>query len=217
MITAASLVSEVLGWMELNGNTAANAASFQVYANLSHVQRYLIRNLPLKEIDVGIKTVQFNLIISVNRVQWPSDYARFLNLWLNYTAAITESVPGRRVREDKEGAMESDIADFQPSTDYPQFEYVENGFRFAPVPAASQANGGQIKYVQQLPNISISQDSLLRDDHKALLVYGAAELCASVDDYNIPLSEKMGKLFDRDFQGFWGDNRIDIKPRRKIK
>lgn len=217
MITAASLVSEVLGWMELDGNTADNAASFQVYTNLSNIQRYIIRNLPLKEIDVGIKTVQFNLTISINRIQWPSDFARFLVLWLSYSAAITESAPGRRVREDKEGAIESDIADFQPSTDYPQYDLVENGFRFAPVPTATQANGGQIKYIQQLPAISTSQDSLLRDDHKALMVYGAAELCASVDDYNLSLAAKMGELFNRELQGFWGDNRIDIKPRRRIK
>ena len=181
-ILTTDLVREVLNNMELDGNKASNIVRWKVYDNLSSIQRYLIRNLPLKEIDVAVKTTKFDLADGTNRIQWPDDWARFIRLMINYSAAITESVPGRLVREDKTGAMNNiDVTDYAPSQDYPQFERIENGFRFLPVPSAARANGGQLKYVQMPPNISSTQNSILRDDHRNLLVYGGTELCAAVD------------------------------------
>ena len=208
MIAASDLVDEVLSNLELDGNIAANLTRFKVYDNLSAVQRFLIRQLPLTEIDTAIKTVKFNLTTNVVAIQWPSDYARFVKLWMDFTNPITDINQGRLLTEAKNGEFNIDITDYQPTTEYPKFEFIEGGFAIRPIPSSSVTNGGRLRHVQQLPKISAAQDSLLREDLRNLMVYRGTALCAMVDDYSPDISTRFNALFVQEGASFWGDNKV---------
>ena len=205
-ITLTILQNEVTGNLELN-NDAVTITRFKVVEHINAAQRTLLRTLPLSEIDNAIKTVRFNLTDDVNAYQWPSDFARRIKIWLDFTNAISVSNHGKVATESKNGEFYKS-GNYVPTAGYPKWESIEGGFKVFPLPTSDRTDGGRLRYVQQLPTITSSQDCLLRADLTNLIVFYASSLSCMVDDYNLALAKQYAAMFTEDAKTFYRDNKI---------
>jgi len=198
-ITYTELKNAVVGIMEID-NTDADR--YNVDINLGIAQAGLLNALPSKWLKNAIKTTKGALSSGVALYQWPSDFFRMLNIWLDFSAAISATNEGNKamVYDPDENILPvGDLA----STNFPFVDIeVEGGFGVYPVPAADQADGVRVRYVWKLPNPTSSQNCLLNYDLKNLMVYKTVELCAMVEEFNIELATKYGGLYDDELKKF---------------
>ena len=193
MITYAELKADVVGMLEID-NTDADR--FLLDENLRKAQLTLLNTLPFRYLTNAIKTVKANLSNGVNLYQWPSDYVRFIEMWVDFTNPITASNEGRKIVEYEDSDFYTPTIGDLASKNYPYIDLnVEGGFGIYPVPDKDVTSGWRLRYVWQTPNPTAVQDCLLEYNLKNLLVYRTVELCAIIEEHNIVLSEKAGKMF----------------------
>jgi len=180
MITYTVLKNAVIGNLQI-GSTATDVARYQIDEGLNAAQRFLVNVLPSHMISETVKTVRGDLTVDIARYQWPSDFVRFLRLWLSYASPITDLNPGRPART-MEDVRQVSIIDEMPTTIYPVIDLkVEGGFEIRPIPTASMAKGYRLQYIQYMLEISSTQDCLLRSNLKNLVVNYATHYCAMVE------------------------------------
>lgn len=199
MITYLELKNAVVGYLRIE-NTAADVTRFDIDNKLNDAQTHILATISHKYIRNALKTVKGALANGVVAYQWPSDFLRIKSLWLDYGAQISITNYGRPAR------YQEDITDRSsqnriPTTEYPLYSAnVEEGFEIAPAPAADQANGFRLRYIQTLLTISSSQDCMLPPNLKNLMTFYSTHLCALIDGYNKELSATMLDDF-KDEQG----------------
>lgn len=208
MITGTTLKAAVIANMELN-NDATTESRFRVYANINAALQTVLRVFPLSQIDNAIKTTKGNLLQDISAYQWPSDFVRFIRLWVDYNNAITQTNPGYEAIPPWEGEFYADSLDRRNSQKKPLVEYVEGGFEIRPVPSAALTAGLRLKYVYLQPDISDSQNCLLREDLQNAIEFEATSLCAKIDSYNLELSANMHERFKEELAIFGGSN-VDV-------
>lgn len=200
MIPAADLVGEVADNIEIDGNTAVNVARFKIYEHLNAAQTEIILAARVAFVDNALQEALFNLADGVNEIQFPSDYLRFVSLSLDFTTAITSSNRGREASEANQGEMQATA--FAPIAKYPKFEIMEDGYRFKPVPSAAVTDGGLIRYLKNLPEITSSQACLLKLGLKPVMVFRATSLSAAVDNYRLDLAKLHKGYYDDGIKAF---------------
>jgi hypothetical protein len=178
MIATATLQALVGGFLKID---STDYDRFEILNNLNAAQRHLLSVLPSNMISESVKNVKGGLSNGVRSYQFPTDLIRVMRLWLSYSAAITDAVPGRIARFDP---APTDIESLwsQPDVLYPVYGLdVEGGFEVSPVPTADQANGFRLQYVQMLPALSAVQDCMLSSQFTNLMVFYATMLSAGVE------------------------------------
>jgi len=194
VIPYSELTNDVLGYLEIDSN---DLTRFKVVESLNHAQEHLLLILPLKFISNAIKTVKTDLIAGKPDYQMPSDYIRFISLWVDYAQPITYANPGKICTPlpDESVVFIGNKTQFA-SKNYPAVDLnVENGYAIYPIPDQNITDGIRLRYVYSLPNISTNQDSLLRYSLKNLLVYYATSLSALIENYRPKLASAMQQLF----------------------
>jgi len=206
MITGTALKAEVVAHLELN-NDATTVSRYKVYENINAAVRYICRVFPLSEIDNAIKTAKGNLLNGISAYQWPSDFIRLIQLWIDFNEAITQTNDGYEAILTRDGKFYPNSLDQRPTQFLPKFDFVEGGFDIRPVPSQDLSSGIRLRYVQAFPAVSDSQNCLLREDLRNAIVLKAASLCCFVDNYNANLGIALNKQFIDEFQAFGGNNR----------
>ena len=200
MIPYTELRDADLGYLEID---SSDTTRFQVDESLNRAQEHLLLILPLEYISNAVKTAKTNLVSGQADYQWPDDYIRMVEVWVDYTKPITYSNTGKVCTPlpDESVMYVGDRTQFA-SKNFPMIDLnVENGFAIYPVPDANVTDGIRIRYVYSLPNISSTQDSLLRYSLKNLLVYYATSLSALVENYRPELASAMQQLFQDELKG----------------
>ena len=196
-ISQATLTAEVVKTLEID-NT--DLSRFKVYEHLNQAQLFLLNKMPAKHLTAGIATATFNLVSGQTLYQWPSDFLRLIQIWLNYSASV-ETSEREASRWDSDQFLRSFNA--MGTVNFPFYDARrEAGFAISPAPSADQATGGRIQYVQRHPEISATQDSLMDARFKNLLIYRAVALSALVEDYSPNLNERYMALFEQELENF---------------
>lgn len=200
MITLASMTTEV--FRRLGAKFLPLHGQNPVIDALNAAQLMLLNTLPVFHLKNAIKTAKFDLVENTGAYQHPSDLIRIYQIWLDYSAAITESNAGA------EATAYDEMNFIRPfwevgSSRYPFYDpHVENGFAISPVPSADMSNGGRIRYVYKLPAISRTQPSLLADNLRNLLVFRAVAQCAGIEGYDAALAKQYEQLFENELAAF---------------
>ncbi|MBC8458847.1 MAG: hypothetical protein H8D67_12710 [Deltaproteobacteria bacterium] len=208
MITGTILKAAVIGNLELN-NDSTTETRFRVYANINAALRTVLRTFPLSQIDNAIKTATFNLLQDISAYQWPADFVRFVRMWVDYSTAMSQTNHGNEATPAWESQFYGNSLDQRPLATAPRVDIVEGGFDIRPVPASALANGGRLKYVYLQPDISDSQNCLLREDLYNAIVFEGTSLCMKIDGYNIKGSIDYHDRFKDELVIFGGSN-VDV-------
>jgi len=179
----------VVGELEIDDN---DADRYELDANLATAQLGILNSLPFKYLKNAVKTVKFNVSNGVNLYQWPSDFVRFMRLWVDFESAITATNEGQQVTEYDDQTYHAKTIGQMATKRYPYGDFdVEGGFGIYPVPSADVTNGFRLRYIWQIPNPTSTQPCLLEYNLRNLMVYKATELCALVDEFNVQLADRM--------------------------
>jgi hypothetical protein len=201
-ITYTELKNAVVGQLEID---ADDAARYELDGNLAAAQLGILNALPFKYLTNAITTTKLDIDTGVHLYQWPSDYVRLIELWLDYAVTIDESagVYGNKAQVyDGEGAHVVNIASLATKR-YPYVDdNVEGGYGIYPVPSANVTDGQRIRYIWKLPNPTSVQNCMLEYNLRNLMVFRATSLCALVDEFNVALSAKMEDLYAKELQTF---------------
>ncbi|MFA5727946.1 MAG: hypothetical protein WC957_00830 [Candidatus Neomarinimicrobiota bacterium] len=188
------------------GNLALEASAdtytkYQVLANITEAQRWVMNVVPLRFIDTAIKSVLGDLELGVNLYQWPLDCGRWVELRLDYVEGITAVNRGYKARV-KESPDASSIYSTPRETDPVMCPAFEGGFEIYPVPGANVKEGYRLKYKQNLPAVTDSQNSLLNEMFQNLVVFKATELCALTEGYSKSVAANMHVLAENEVKSF---------------
>jgi hypothetical protein len=202
-ITYSELTSEVVANLEID---SSDLSRYQVVEKLNIAQWEIINALPFKWIANIIKTTKFNLLAPANPnnhlYQYPSDFVRFVEAWIDYANPITRDNKGVPLYEWVSDNHHQTI-DHISTTKYPMIDIEkEGGFEISPAPTVAVTEGGALHYVWRVPAIAVAQPCLLNYNLKPLLVHRASELSALVDNYRPDLAGIYGKLFEQDMERF---------------
>jgi len=187
-IAYTDLKNAVVGKLEID---ADDADRFELDAHLAAAQLKILNTVPSKFIPTAVTTVRFDLDIGVNAIQWPNNFVRFIRLWVDFASSITEANPGLECLEPPEEGYIPNIAAIATKR-YPYIDLnVEDGFAIYPIPDANVTNGGRLRHVWKLPDPTSTQDCLLRESMRNLMIYETTRLCALVEEWNVELSKAM--------------------------
>lgn len=199
MIPYTELTEAVIGNLEIDSN---DMDRYKVVENLNAAQLELLNTLPTEFISNIVKTTFVNLIQNVVAYQWPNDFLRFIQLWIDFTAAITTDNRGREATLFKAGNYLRPMMDVA-STRFPFIDIeIEGGYEIRPKPSAALAHGGSMRYVYRPQPIATNQPSLLNYNLKNLLVYRGTELSALIDNYRPDLADRFNKLRSEELNNF---------------
>ena len=199
MIPYTELTEEVIGNLEIDSN---DMDRYKVVENLNAAQLELLNTLPTKFISNIVKTTAVDLSINVVSYQWPNDFLRYLQLWLDFTAAITVDNRGREATTFIAGNYLRPMMDIA-STQFPFIDVeIEGGYEIRPKPSATMVHGGRMRYVYRPQAIATNQPSLLNYNLRNLLVYKGTQLSALIDEYRPDLSDRFGGFFDKELMKF---------------
>lgn len=196
------LKADIIGIMEI-GSTDADR--FNLDENLAIAQVGILNALPYKYITNAIKTVKFDLTNAISLYQWPSDYVKYVEMWVDFANSIdhADDNEGRKVEVYSDEDFYAPTIGKVASKNFPFIDLnVEGGFGLYPVPDATVTNGARLRYVYKLANPTSSQDCLLEYNLKNLMVFKTAELCAMVEEFNMDLAQKMKRLYDEELARF---------------
>lgn len=201
-ITYTELKNAVVGQLEID---ATDADRYELDGNLAAAQLGIINSLPFEYLKNVLTTTKTNIQSGIHLYQWPSDFVRFVRLWLDYDNAIVESSGnhGNKAQDvDDENSHLVNIAKIATKR-YPYVDLnVEAGYGIYPVPSSNVTNGQRLRYVWQVPNPTSTQECLLEYNLRNLMVYRATELCALVDEFNVDLAAAMAKLYTEELSRF---------------
>lgn len=199
MIEYTELTNAVIGNLEIDSN---DMDRYKVVENLNTAQLELLNTLPTKYVSNIVRTTWVDLSQNVVAYQWPNNFLRYLQLWLDFSAAITVDNRGREAttfEADKYLRPISDIA----TARFPFIDIeIEGGYEIRPKPSADLAHGGRMRYVYKPQPISTNQPSLLNYNLKNLLVYKGTQISALIDNYRPDLAGAFEKLFDKELAKF---------------
>lgn len=199
-IPYSELLAETLGLLEIDSD---DADRFKIDENLRQSQRRLLNTLDRRWLVNAIKTSKFNITSGTRDYQYPSDYWRFVELWVNFTTEITISNPGNKCTVFETTGRHVKNIEAIASVTYPFVDIdTEGGLAIYPVPTASVTNGARIRYVYDMPAPTSSQDCLLEPNLKNLLVYNTVRLSALIEEHNVKLADEMLKLYTEEVQAF---------------
>lgn len=193
MIEYNTLKTEIIGKLEID---ETDATRFDIDNGLAHAQRAILNALPIEFLSNAIKTVTFNLVNGTALYQFPTDYSRFVNLWVDFVNAISSSNLGKQTTLYKNRGSYLSSPAALATTRFPYVDLdVEGGMAIYPVPTVNVSSGARLRYIYQLPAPTSVQNCLLNENLMNLLVYKATELCALIEEFNLDLSKKMGELY----------------------
>lgn len=205
MIAYTDIKTEVLANLDVD-NDADSVAKFDLDNKMNAAQRALLLKVPVSEVDNILKTVTGDLTASVPYYQWPSDFVRFVKLFVDYYTSITDTNLGDEVVKSGDGVFQPRSLDRQPQQGFSRWSPVDGGFELRPMPSANVTDGFMLRYIYNPPVISSSQDSILRQSLRNALIHKTTALCALVDKYDVVLSERHDALFVQEVKDLWGKN-----------
>ena len=206
MISYAEIKAEILANLDMDNDSEA-ATKFDVLNKANAAQRTLLRKVPVTEVDNILKSVTGNLSANVAYYQWPSDFIRVSDLFVDFNTSISDTNQGVEAVFSESGIFQVRSLDQQAHEQYPLFFYVDGGFELRPIPSSDVTDGWMLRYIYEIPDMSDTQDSLLRSDLKNLLIYKATSLCALVNQYSLELHDKYEMMFIKELNGLWEDNK----------
>ena len=195
-IPYAELVSETMGYLQLDPDTTQDVERFAVDQCLNASQRNLLNVLPLEWLDFTTKSQKFNLVLSQIEYALPDSFVRLVKFWVSYTAEITDLFLGREAKYMREAHFMS-LSDIQrqPSVEYPLVSIIGNKFQIKPVPPQAQTNGYRVLFVVEPPKIQTGVDCLVPNNLRNALVFYAVHLSAGIENYSPELSQRMLQLY----------------------
>ncbi len=177
MISTTTLTAAVAGNIRINNN-ATDLLRWQVLANLNAAKRMILTSAPIDMLD-NPKTVLCDFLNAYSGYQWPTDYIRFVKVWVRYSAnsRFIECTP---LADD---SLESPVSlDRQGTPTSPKVGLnLERGYVLQPTPAVDVTAGIRLRYIYDLPDMSATQDCLLDVKWRNLLEFKASELSAGVE------------------------------------
>ncbi len=178
MITYAEITTLVAGNIKIDYN-ATDLARFKVVDNINAAVREILNTMPSEFLSEAIKTITFNLAINVSAYQFPTDYVRFIKMWIRWTSTTKFIECG----ELPVSVGDTDLSlDNQPSKEFPKVDLsAERGFYVLPTPTANCTNGGRMKYIYQFPAVATDQDCMLDVKWKNFIAARASMLSAGVE------------------------------------
>jgi len=190
-----SLTGDVVSKLEID---SSDLSRFRVVESLNSAQLSLLSILPKGHLRNAIKTTQMDLLQNVVRYQWPPDFIRILNVWLDYSNPISDTNEGVEALPFNKDDFHSNMRAVS-TVNYPFYDvHTEGGLELGTIPTANVTKGGRLRYVWRFPAISSSQKSLLNISLRNLLVFRATSLSALVEDHKPDLAKKYGDLYDKE-------------------
>jgi len=207
-VVTAVLVNDVLRNLELDSavSNADQIDKFLVYENLNAAQDDILRSFPLSTIPKAVKRTLGSLTNTEDQYDYETNNIRVLELFLSYSAAISDNNQGREAVLVKNGNFSTLSLDQRPTTLFPRFRLEDTKFAIRPVPTADQANGYLVKYIIRLTQMSSGVDCDLDQTLRNALAFRATQYCALVDGYDLALSAKFEELFNQQLVIFGGKN-----------
>ncbi len=197
-ITGTVLRDEVLANLEIG---ATNESTFKVFDNLNAAQLQLLNVLPRQFLREAIRNFLFDLATETE-YQWPTDFIRFVELFVNYDATITQDAPGVIVYEFNQEEQIEDIRSVATAA-YPYLEMdIQSGYRIYPKPPLERTKGGKLRYVAKVQTISASDNSELSPALQNLLIFKATALSALVENYRPDLAKQFQQMYTDELGGF---------------
>ena len=207
-ILYSELKNEVIGNLEIS---STDYAKYKVQEHLNQIQIKLLNIVEFKLLDNALKTVIFDLTINVPNYQWPNDFHRFYKLWLDL---VSTSDPADNRREARPYDHELHVQPIEEvsSKRFPMVDLdLEGGYQIAPGPTATKPSGGRLRYIWTLPDMGDSQNCLLHGRFKSLLVHGATDLSARVDNYRPTLADAHKAMFDAEIKPFLPKEALKVR------
>lgn len=203
MITYSEIVNEVAAIMEI-GNT--DLGRFNVVRNANNAQRFIINTLPTQFLENCIKTVKGDLENGKHKNQWPNDFLRFAEMWIDFENPITETNEGRQAVPYEDITNDEYYIPYVgklATQDFPLIDInVEGGYAIYPVPDQDVVHGFRLRYVWTIPDIASDQHSLLRINLKNMLVFRTVMLSALVSNFNVELAQEYRQHFQDELSFF---------------
>jgi len=194
-----TLTNAVIENLEID---SADLTRFKVLSSLNSAQLTLLQVLPVEHLTNAIATSKFNLVSGQVAYQWPCDFVRVVSIWVDFANPITIANTGTQATLWEEELFWETI-DTIAHTYFPFYDpHLEGGFEIRPTPSINVSNGGRIRYVWKITDISVSQKSLLAPKLQNLLIFRATHLSALVEAYNIELAERYKRLYDEELAKF---------------
>lgn len=194
-----TLTGEVIANLEIN---SSDLSRFKVLESLNSAQITLLNMLPVEHLRNAVKTSTFDLVQNVVAYQWPPDFLRVLNIWLDFSSSISIDNRGREAMLYENERFFKGISEVS-TQNYPFFDTnIENGFEIRPKPSANVTSGGRLRYIYKMLDISTEQKSLLSPALKNLLVFRATALSARVENYNHQLGNEYESYYEKELQNF---------------
>jgi len=186
---------EVMHNLDLDATDTDAEARYQILESANAAQRLVIEQAPIAKLDNIIQNATGKLLGSVAYYQWPSDFIRFVRLWVDYAYAITDSNLGRLCTLQKDGNFTINSLDKQVDSNNPKYAIIDGGFELRPMPNSDLVDGFLLEYIYNLPEISATQPSLLRVNLKNALIFKATELAALKGGNRIEHANKYAELY----------------------
>ncbi len=204
------IMPEVLKNLDLDSTDSEAEAKYQILLSANNAQRTILRKVPIEQVDNILLTVTGPLQINIPYIAWPSDYIRFSKLKVSYTAAISETNLGIKVTKAKDGSFLEFNLDESPSLQNPKWSYIDGGFELRPKPPQNQTDGYELEYVYNLPAISATQSSLLRDDLFNALIFLTTANAALKGGGKADLGKIYNDKFAVEIRGLWENEQSKV-------
>jgi len=195
MITYQELTEGVALNIKIDYNET-DLARFNVVRNLNLAVLNLINKLPSIHLSEVIRTSQASIVSGTQSYQWPVDFLRFVKLWVRW-AIEDEYIPADLKSSTEAENIYSLFS--QATEEYPLVQIdAERGFTIFPIPHENVVNGIRLRYVFLPPEITDTQDCILDEKWKSLILYDASAMSAAVEGRKIELSNYWLGLYERE-------------------
>ena len=199
MIAYNDLVADVCGFLQIR---TTDLEKFNVGVALNRAQLHLLNILKPRYLVNAIRTWKGNLLNGEHAYQWPSDFLRYLQMWIDFDNPITASNIGYpAVLVGDTQLWDTSNIDLTPTTTRPKVSMgAEGGFELQPTPDADVINGWRLRYVALLPEISSTQDCLLRENLRNLLEFYATALAAGTEEYSPAIAAEFKEYYKEELE-----------------
>jgi len=186
-------------YTEISNNLQIDTADrdkFNMQNTVNRAQLLLLNILPAEFITNAIKTKKLSIFNGESGLQLPDNFIRLEACWIDYVNPITDSNTGTSIRISEVGdiGLMTNL-DTMASKEFPTASLsAQGGWEIDPIPDADVVNGFRAKYIYMLPDITDTQNCLLRDRLRNLLVFAATAYSAAVNNHD---NARSGQFWDK--------------------
>lgn len=217
-ILASKLSGRVIANLEID---SADLTRYQVYESISLAQKELANILPTEFIQSLLLKAPADLTINQPYVDTPAEYLRFVALFLDYTAQITDTNPGVKARRYSKS---DNFLAFSKSgtTTFPMYD-LEGDFStndrilISPTPTATVTGGAEIWYIKVPDDVNATVDAEIHERFEDLIVSRATALSAMIEDYRPDMASQFQNFYLSSLSSYIPKDQLELIARTQAQ